>query len=443
MPRVYQLTYDRSLLYWKKVIRGRTYYFHRAKCKSDRAAYLIALQKYQEQLPRILGQAGTVPGDESDSSDSAGIKRLNKRQLGRVVAIYLADLKRRTSLTKTQGGITLGRLKNVTTAIRCLVRHFGEETVVSNIKERDLQGYLDALKASCDSEEIAGHTMHQRIVIAKNWLKWAYRNRHLRELPRNIDDLKVPKPRTEIHFFEWREGDTPDVGREIQRLLREFKDRDDLLATCVYLGLNCGFGMTDIADLRARDFLWKSRTWRRIERSRSKSHVWGSHLLWQRTEDLLRKNMVAKDSEYNSDALLLRLPSGKPLQPSGYSNGSPMAKRFRKIVRQVFGEGDLRTFYCLRKTGATYCAHRWAGTETLYLAHQPSSMAAKHYAKVSYSRLDMVLCWMESDFGVGDFVRRYPLEDRPPRFTGEVGMVKGKGQASAPQSWDGAADSPD
>ena len=46
------------------------------------------------------------------------------------------------------------------------------------------------------------------------------------------------------------------------------------------------------------------------------------------------------------------------------------------------------------------------GTEVLYLAHQPSSMASKFYALTPPNLLDEWLCYMEVDFGLRATVAR-------------------------------------
>jgi hypothetical protein len=114
------------------------------------------------------------------------------------------------------------------------------------------------------------------------------------------------------------------------------------------------------------------------------------------------------------------MPDGGPImQTTKGQFDSPLAYRFKKIVTTTFpredGSKDERSFKTLRKTGATFCAKRSFGTEVLYLAHKPKTMAARFYADTPFHTLDRVLCYMEKDFGLAEQVtRRWQEPDEQP-----------------------------
>jgi hypothetical protein len=127
-----------------------------------------------------------------------------------------------------------------------------------------------------------------------------------------------------------------------------------------------------------------------------------------------------KDAEYNSMDPLLTMPDGSPIMRMTKGQfDSPLAYQFKKIVTKTFpredGSKDERSFKTLRKTGATFCTKREFGTEVLYLAHKPKTMAARFYADTPFHSLDRILCYMEKDFGlVEQITKRWQEPDEQP-----------------------------
>jgi integrase len=297
------------------------------------------------------------------------------------------------------------------------VAHFGGEFAIASLNEGDLHDFFGALNKMYAESDRSGHTHFQQVATAKSFIRYLWRSRVLKEMPRNLTDrcFSVGMPRLEPKIFDWlaKSEERPDGGA-IQRLTEYFATRNDLLATAFYLGLNCGFTYADIADLRTRDYLYQSKGWLRIERGRAKTGVYGSWVLWDRTIDLLDRNKKVSRSRYNSDAHWFGAPEGShPLSRSA-RRYCDLSRAFKRVVVDLFGKKDERSHRTLRKTGASYCLHRWSGTERLFLAHAPTSVAERHYARFSAHRLDMVLCYMAEDFGVEPFKRRYALEEKRP-----------------------------
>jgi hypothetical protein len=407
MPRVYELTWDKTLHRWVKVIGGKKYYFSkRVPSKASHEQYLTALSEYRRLLPDIL--AGKQVGSAASRlpQNSRRNDRNPKKRISYAVSEYHRYLDGRTSEQKTPNSISPGRaigVKNWLKTFLSFVESSYPSRDITRIDEEVISKYWSS-QIGLVGKSISHHTAFQRFAILKNFLKFCWRRRLINELPRNLSDLKVGLPQDkEPEWFDYR----ATGGREVQRLLDRCK-ADEFLYLCVLLGLNCGFTMKDIHDLTTADFLWHSKGWKRIARNRSKSGQYGSFILWTETERLLMKHKV-KSARYNTRDRLLAMPDGSPVMTTkGGQFDSPIAYRFKKMIRAEFGDEDTRSFKTLRKTGANFCVRRQPGSEIIYLAHKPRTMAARFYAEIPPDTLDRILCYMENDFELSpSVVRRF------------------------------------
>ena len=406
MPRRFLLTYDKSLRQWVKVIKGRKYYFGKGASKTHREDYERALALYRERLPGIVEAASAPPQPEPTPTVQWAPRTSNRsrQQLRNAVAGYHQSLELRAQGAGGGNQISAGRVAMVKVSLRPFINQFGERFAIHSISAEDIRAYSTAQRLLVAQGELSPNTLFQRFAILKNFLNWCWEQEVINRLPRNIrSELKygIPKP-SKIEIFGWLKRD----GEEVQRLIKACEERDEFLLMCVLLGLNCGYGLKDIADLRMEQFLWRGGDFTRLKRGRSKTGVYGSHVLWTRTEQLMRKYATGR---YKTADLCFTMPDGSPLLTSRRGVMTcPLAKQFKQIVQRTFGEDDGRSWRTLRKTGATYCANKDWNTETLYLAHQPKTMAARFYAETPFHHLDRILCYMECDFGLSDrLVKRF------------------------------------
>jgi integrase len=407
MPRQFALTYDKSLHQWVKVIKGRKHYFGKGRSKTNPEDYQKALAAYEARLPEILAAAESPRASDLSESPRPTIITSNRRkqQLATAVARYFQYQELRATGSDTTNRISSGRVIGVKGWLRPFLNHFGDRFALHTIGSEAISEYSAAQRRAEANGDISANTLFQRFAILKNFLRWCWEEEIIRELPRNLRrELKfgIPTP-DRIDIFHWRKRD----GEEVQRLLKACEERDEFLYMCVLLGLNCGYGLKDIADLRMEQFLWKGKDYTRLKRGRSKTGIYGSHILWSRTEELMRKYARGR---YKTTDLCFTMPDGSPiLREYRGAVVCPLARDFKNVVQALFGstdKPDRRSWRTLRKTGATYCARSTvvSNADTLYLAHQPKTMAAKFYAETPFHRLDQVLCYMESDFGVTDHI---------------------------------------
>jgi integrase len=410
MPRAIELTWDKSLNRWVKVVKGKKYYLSgRITSKSNREEYIKALEEYHRLLPQIL--EGNLVGSAATRQATQTASRRNpKKRLAYAVTEYYRSLDERTKITKGEGGISEGRAVGVKGWLKPFTVFMEAQfpaRSIDGIDEEVLTLYRRMQREARETQDLSPHTVFQRFAILKNFLRYCWRNRLINELPRNLDELKAGVPSDgKILFFDWRKS----KGDEVRKILDACRNHDEFLYLCVLLGLNCGFTLKDIHDLKTCEFRWRTNSWKTIERDRSKSGQFGKFMLWQETERLLMK-FKRKSADYNSMDPLLSMPDGSPIMctTDGQFN-SPLAYQFKKIVIETFprvdGTSDERSFKTLRKTGATFCTKREFGTEVLYLAHKPKTMAARFYAETPFHRLDRMLCYMEVDFGLAEQVER-------------------------------------
>jgi hypothetical protein len=114
MPRANDLTWDKSLHRWVKVIRGKKYYFSgRVASKASREDYLKALDEYRRLLPEILEGKPVGSAAARQSAPTGKPSRNPKKRLSYAVAEYHRSLDERSKITKGEGGISKGRAVGV------------------------------------------------------------------------------------------------------------------------------------------------------------------------------------------------------------------------------------------------------------------------------------------------------------------------------------------
>lgn len=395
MQKKLNLTWDRSLRQFVKQIAGKKYYFGTAKSKQDAEGYARALAKYREFMAARLANPATKATPKQLLSQTDPATTTNPtRALGRVVKDYLKYQWDRTIDTGGGRTITAGRVIALTNWIKPFVEVAGENRRINSVDENLILTFranrFDALR----NKQITAHTLFQHFAVVKHFLKWCWENRKLRNLPRNLNTaLKFGLPASEIKFFNWKDG-------EVQRLLKACAAHSEELELYALLGLNCGFTLKDISDLRMIEVKWKKVPWPVIIRSRSKTGQYSRHVLWKRTFELFKRLAIGK---YGTEEPCFLRKDGRKLMIDG---GGKLTNRihgqFRAIMNETFGKEDRRSFRHLRKTGATFLSRRKDGIEILYLAHAPNTMASKFYALNDGNQLDMWLCYMETDFGLVD-----------------------------------------
>jgi len=229
----------------------------------------------------------------------------------------------------------------------------------------DLRPFTDRTMDEDLVEDYANHLM-----TLSPWNRWHHGKlfrqftmymyeRRAADLPRNIKRMafKRPKPNPEALSVE-----------QAKQVLAIASPRQRLYSL---LALNCGYGSRDIS-LLPQGCVQDGR----MTRTRHKTGVESSHVLWGPTRTIL-----ARYAQPAGPALLLTT-HGQPLVQVDYQNG-----KFRHLDSVRLAWNRLRVkanvtvgFYGLRKTGATLLAGQGESDIVIsaYLSHADSSMR-KHY----------------------------------------------------------------
>ena len=312
----FPLTLHPTGQYCKK-IKGKLYYFGNNK--------KIALQRYLEQAAYLHTGSAAKPNLNSNFS------------LKTLCNLYLDHQESRVAIRE----IKLRHLNDQTSILRSFVQFIGSNRVVSNISTIDLQNYRRKLIKMGK----AAHTINNVIASIKAMYNWAMDNEVINHAPNLKAIKKVPIPKVE----------KPTFGMpQIQKLLEKASIQ---MRAMIWLGLNCGFGCTDCAELRWDNLNLKDF---RVSFPRGKTGIDRNLPLWPETVEALKQ--VARLGElifYTSkgNPWLRTIQSTNKHGNPKYTKNDAISKNFSKLLKKT----DIKTekgvgFYTLRRTAATLTA---------------------------------------------------------------------------------------
>jgi len=242
----FPLTLHKTGQYCKK-IKGKIYYF--GTNRKD------ALNRYLEQAAYL--HIGKVPRSKNPGQ-TLSIKTLCN--------LYLDHQESRSII----GEIKLRHLYDQTSLLRDFVKFVGSNRVVSDISTVDLQNYRKKLIKSGKSP----NTINNRIATVKAMYNWAVDNEIIDHSPRLRAVKKITPQKGEKPTF------TID---QIQALL---ENANIQMKAMIWLGLNCGFGCTDCAELKWKNIDLKSG---RVLFPRGKTGIERNLPLWPETVQALKQ----------------------------------------------------------------------------------------------------------------------------------------------------------
>jgi len=179
----------------------------------------------------------------------------------------------------------------------------------------------------------------------KTMFHWAKKNDILDYIP-NIDAVSCVKIiHKQRHVF---------TSKEIHRL---FDFADAQMKAMIWLGLNCGFGCTDCAELKWRDLDLANG---RVKLARRKTGISRNLPLWPETVQVLKK--VPKSGKLvfytsNGHPWIRTLLKTEADGDGKYTTVNFVTSRFSKLLRKAKIHAPKGTgFYTLRRTAATLAA---------------------------------------------------------------------------------------
>ena len=313
----FPLTLHPTGQYCKK-IKGKLYYFGSDKQK--------ALERYLEQA--FFLHAGKGAKNKS-AYDNLSLKTLCN--------LYIDHQESRSAI----GEIKSRQVYDQILLLWDFVKYIGPNRVVSDISTIDLQNYRRKVIKSGK----APNTINNRLAAVKAMYNWALDN----EIIDNIPNLKAIKKITRL-----KAGRPIFIIDQVKKLL---DCADTKMKAMIWLGLNCGFGCTDCAELRW-DHL--NLTDGRVSFPRGKTGISRNLLLWAETIEALKA--VPKSGElvfYTSK----KNPWVRTIKSTGkdgrirYTNNNTISKQFSKLLRKASIKVEKGVgFYTLRRTTATLAA---------------------------------------------------------------------------------------
>ncbi|MHC4534770.1 MAG: tyrosine-type recombinase/integrase [Planctomycetota bacterium] len=313
----FPLTLHNTGQYCKK-IKGKLYYFGTDK--------KTALNRYLEQAAYL--HVGKLPKPKC-AGDALSIKTLCN--------LYLDHQESRSMI----GEIKLRHLYDQTSLLRDFVRFSGSNRTVSDISTVDLQNYRKKLIKAGKSP----NTINNRIAAVKAMYNWALDNEIIDNSPRLKAVKKITPPKKEKTTF---------TVQQIQKLLGNASNQ---MKAMIWLGLNCGFGCTDCAELQWRNLDLKNG---RINFPRGKTGISRNLPLWPETVQAIRDipekgDLIFYTRRGNPWVRSIRSPEKD--RNEKYTKDDAVSKEFSKLMKKVGIHAPKGTgFYSLRRTAATLAA---------------------------------------------------------------------------------------
>jgi len=340
----FPLTLHKTGQYCKK-IKGKTYYFGKDK--------QLALERYLEQASLLHhNRTSNIQKKNTDMT----LKTLSE--------MYLQH-----QLSKVQSGELTTR--HYTDQINCLnkfVNSIGQFVKIRDISTLDLQKYRRKINKSYSSQRT-----NLNISVMKAMFHWAKKNDILTETP-NIDAISRNKIEHQQRYIF-----SPE---QIRTLLEK---ADVQMKVMIWLGLNCGFGCMDCAQLQWKNIDLKKN---RVILARGKTGILRDLPLWPETVELL-KNIPHREGK-----LVFYTKHGKPMisercasigSSTKYTSTNMVTTKFSRLLKKAGIQVPKGTgFYALRRNAATMAARSGDpfAVQRL-LGHADLKMATRYVQDVS------------------------------------------------------------
>ncbi len=311
----FPLTLHKTGQYCKK-IKGKIYYFGKDK--------KLALERYQEHASLLYRNHHSITGKNLEMT----LKALSQ--------MYLQH----QSAKVQTGELTARHYSDQVNCLHKFVNSIGQFVKIKDITTLDLHHYKRQIMQQYSAERV-----NLNISVMKAMFHWAKKNDILIEIP-NIDAVSRNKVEHQQRFVFSSE--------QIQQLLQL---ADNQMKAMIWLGLNCGFGCTDCAQLRWGhvDF-----TRGRVVLARGKTGIMRDLPLWSETVKALEQ------LSYQEGELIFKTKHGKPMiteryvdcgATKKYSSTNMVTTRFSRLLKNSGLQVPKGTgFYALRRTAATMAA---------------------------------------------------------------------------------------
>jgi integrase len=352
---------------WYKTRRRRVYYFGPLDDPQG------ALDYYRQQQANFTAGRDLAPPGEDD--------RLN---VATAVNAYLTAAKRRMQAGELKA-FTYDRAKKVGGEI---VAEFGRHRAVDDLKPGDFARLRQTFAKRFGPTELGN-----RIQITRSVFKYCYDSELLDKPKRFGPDFKKPARRV---VRKDRASKAPRMFEAED--LRTIIDAAGVpLRAMILLGVNCGWGNTDIADLERRHVDLDAGD---ADYPRPKTGISREAMLWPETVAALREALDARPeprAEADADLIFItkygrrwvRYHPAAEGKAGSWSNGVRL--QFNKLLKSLDLHEPGVSFYALRHTFQTVA--EGAGdlpAVARFMGHGDESMAARYRERIDRERLEAV-----------------------------------------------------
>jgi integrase len=313
----FPLTLHTTGQYCKKIC-GKIHYFGVDK--------RLALQRYLEQAS-MLHSGKTEPIVANNKSVS--LKYLSN--------LYLEHQHLRAAI----GQIKIRHISDQKILLKDFAKFVGSNTLLSSLTTFNVQNYISRLIKNKRS----ANTINNRIAVIKSLFNWAIENEIIERGPNLKAVKKITKVKTEKPTFS---------TEQIHILLGH---ADIQMKAMILLGLNCGFGCTDCAELKWENMDLKNL---RVVFPRGKTGISRNLSLWPETVAALKD--VPKQGELvfytvRGNSWVRTIHSKDKSGNEKFTKDDAVSKAFSKLLKKVAIKTEKGVgFYTLRRTAATLAA---------------------------------------------------------------------------------------
>ncbi len=283
---------------WCRKIGKRFFYFGRDEAK--------ALAKWDRDKKYLLAGEEPPPAESNEEIDGKpGNPTL------RALCNAFDESKERLVATGELGRRCQANYRGSTDA---LIAFFGKHKLAGSLTAKDFEDFRASLAKGRGAVSLRGHVLNIRMVF-----KHGYENGLLANPARFGQGFKIPAKSV-----------LPGKGAGRLTAGKRMFDADDLamiidaapqpLKAMILLGINCGFGATDISTLPLSAVDLKSGF---VTFPRPKTSVERRAPLWKETADALREVIEGKRKEPRNpaDSSLSLLPTTRCVASAGYASG--------------------------------------------------------------------------------------------------------------------------
>ena len=301
-----------------KKIKGKLYYFG-----SDKSQ---ALERYLEQAHCLhTGE----PANTGSRTDNLSIKTMCN--------LYLDHLMSRTAI----GELRPRHVPEKTLLLRAFAKFVGPDQLVSAVSILDLQNFRTRLIRA----GLSGNTINCYLAAVKAMYNWAFDNEVIGRLPRLRAVKKLRSHKIERPTF---------TASQIWKLLENARVQ---MKAMIWLGLNCGFGCTDCAELK-----WKSLDLEngRVAFPRGKTGIDRNLPLWPETIKALKELPISGElvfyTKRGNPWVTYKRVVGKDGRVK-YTRTDSVTRAFSDLMKKTGIKMEKGVgFYTLRRTAATLTA---------------------------------------------------------------------------------------